>query len=105
MIEANPLKVLLYSDGTKHSSSASVCAANLFCRIPNMHLTVLQVIENIEASIEGDYNLMETWSSDHISDCEKHLLNKADSDKRSLYSEIITKTHEIFSSKGNNVKQ
>ena len=105
MIKANPLKVLLYSDGTKHSFSAAVYAADLFYRIPNMQLTVLQVDENIEATVEGDYNLMETWSTDHHLAWEKHLIDTTDSDKRSFYSEILTKTHEIFSTKGHDVKQ
>jgi len=49
MTESNLLKVLLYSDGTQHSFSAAVYAANLFYSIPNMQLTVLHVQEGVKA--------------------------------------------------------
>lgn len=103
MIDSNPLKVLLYYDGTKHSFSAAVYTANLFNNIPNMHLTVLQIQENVEGSIEGDYNLMGTWSSNNHFNIGKHLVEENDSNKRRQYSEIMTKTNKIFTERGHNV--
>lgn len=105
MTDSNPLKVLLYSDGSKHSFSAAVYTANLFYNIPNMHLTVLHLQENVEGSIEGDYNLMETWSANPHLNWEKHLVEEADSDQRMQYSQIITKTKKIFTERGHNVNQ
>lgn len=105
MTDSNPLKVLLYSDGTKHSFSASVYSANLFNNIPNMELTILNIQENVEGSLEGDYNLMESWSTSPHLNWEKHLEDEADVGKRSQYSEIMTKTIEIFTKRGHNVNK
>lgn len=105
MTDSNPLKVLLYSDGTMHSFSAAVYTANLFCNIPNMHLTVLNIQENAEGSIEGDYNLLETWSTSHHLNWEKHFEDGADSDRRKQYSEIMNTTNKIFTERGHNVNQ
>jgi nucleotide-binding universal stress UspA family protein len=98
-------KVLLYSDGTQHSLSAAVYAANLLKSIPNMHLTVLYVQDNVESSMGGDSNLIETWPIDPKSDWVKHLMGEADSDKIIQYSEILAKTYEIFSKRGYDVNQ
>ena len=107
MIDSDMLKVLLYYDGSKHSFSAAVYTANLFNNIPNMHLTVLHIEENVEGFIEGDYNLMQTWSTNPHSNMEKHLEKhleeETDSEKRIQYSEIITKTNKIFTERGHNV--
>ena len=105
MNEGNLFKVLLYFDGSQHSFSAAVYAANLFNRIPNMHLTVLHVQENAEGSKQDDYNLMEIWSTDPNSDWAKSLLEKVELNQRSQYSEIIAKTNEIFSKRGYDVNQ
>ncbi|MHB8076454.1 universal stress protein [Desulfosporosinus fructosivorans] len=105
MTNSNPLKVLLYSDGSKHSFSAAVYTANLFSNIPNMQLTVLHIQENAEGLVDEDYNLLETWSSKTHLNWEKHLVAEADSNKRKQYSQIMTKTKEIFTERGHNVKQ
>jgi len=63
-----------------------------------MHLTVLYLKENDEGSIEGDSNLMETWSSN------LYLVEDADSEKRRQNSEIITKINKIFKERGHKVK-
>lgn len=105
MTDSNPLKVLLYSDGTKHSFSAAVYTANLFCNIPNMQLTVINIQENAEGSIKGDVNLLETWSNSTHLNWEKHLVDEADSVRRKQYSDILNKTKKIFSERGHNVQQ
>lgn len=105
MTDFNPLKVLLYSDGTKHSFSAAVYTANLFNNIPNMHLTVLNIQENVEGSIERDYNLLQTWSTMPHLNWEKQLVEEADSERRKQYSKIMNKTKKIFTERGQNVDQ
>ena len=105
MSDRTMVKVLLYSDGTQHSLSAAVYAASLFKNIPNMHLTVLYVRDNVESSRGGDPNLIESWPIDPKSDWVKHLMGEADSDKIIQYSEILDKTNEIFSKRGYDVNQ
>lgn len=105
MTDSNPLKVLLYSDGTKHSFSAAVYTANLFCNIPNMQLTVLNIQENAEGSVEGDVNLLEAWSTSPHLNWEKHIVDEADSETRKQYSDIMSKTNKIFTERGHNIHQ
>lgn len=105
MTDSNPLKVLLYSDGTRHSFSAAVYAANLFNNISNMHLTVLSIQENAEGAIKGDYNLLETWSTSPHLNWEKHIVEEADLERKRQYSEIIIKTNKIFNERGHDVNQ
>lgn len=105
MTNTNMLKVLLYSDGTQHSFSAAVYAANLFYSIPNMQLTVLHVQEGVEGSVWEDSDAMETRPTNPDLDWVKHLMGEADSDKIRQYSEILTKTKEIFLERGHKVNQ
>ncbi|WP_068966042.1 universal stress protein [Desulfosporosinus sp. BG] len=105
MTNTNMLKVLLYSDGTQHSFSAAVYAANLFYSIPNMQLTVLHVQEGVEGSVWDDSDTMETRPTNPDLDWVKHLMGEADSDKIRQYSEILTKTKEIFLERGHKVNQ
>jgi len=100
MTNSNILKVLLYSDGTPHSFSAAVYAANLFYSIPNMQLTVLHVQEGVEGS-----NLMEARPTNPNLDWVKHLMGEVDSDKLKQYDEILAKTNEIFLERGHSVNQ
>jgi len=103
MTDYKSLKVLLYADGSPHSFSATVYAASLFSSIPNMLLTVLHINESVQGSIEGEYNLMETWSTNPNSDWVEHLIDEEDSEKGLEYSQILTLTNKIFSKKGQNV--
>lgn len=105
MTNSNSLKVLLYSDGTQHSFSAAVYAANLFYSIPNMQLTVLHVQEGIEGSHAEDSDMIGTRPTNPDLDWVKHLMGEADSDKIMQYSEILDKTNEIFLERGHNVIQ
>ena len=105
MINSNPSKVLLYSDGSHHSFSAAVYTANLLKSIPKIHLTVLQVQEKFEGSMDGDYILMDTRPSDPRLDWVKRLMNEDDSDKKMRYSQILAKTEEIFTVRGHNVNE
>lgn len=105
MTNSNALKVLLYSDGTQHSFSAAVYAANLFYSIPGMQLTVLHVQEGVESSMGEDSDLLETRLTNPNLDWVKHLMGEADSDKMIKYSEIFNKTNEIFLQRGHKVNQ
>jgi len=101
----NMLKVLLYSDGTQHSFSAAVYAANLFYSIPKMQLTILCVQEGVAGSIGEDAELVEATPTNPDLDWVKHLMGEADSDKIRQYSEILTKTNNIFLERGHKVNQ
>lgn len=98
----NIFRVLLYFDGSQHSFSAAVYTATLVNKIPSMHLTIVQVQER---SKEDDYILNKIWSDDPNLYWSKSLLEKVDSNQRSQYSEIISKTSEIFSERGHYVNQ
>ncbi|HBV89325.1 MAG TPA: universal stress protein [Desulfosporosinus sp.] len=104
MSDSKSLKVLLYADGSPHSFSATVYAASLFSSIPNMQLTVLHIQENAQGSIEGDYNLLETWSSNPNSDWVEHLVEE-NSETGTEYSRILAITNKIFSKRGQNVNR
>jgi len=105
MTNTDTLKVLLYSDGTPHSFSAAVYAANLFYSIPNMQLTVLHVQEGVEGTGGAGSDSMETRTTNPDLDWVKHLMGEADSEKIMQYSEILAKTNEIFLERGHDVKQ
>lgn len=119
-------KVLLYSDGSHQAFSAAVYTATLLKNMPNMHLTIVQVHETDEGSLgveyswkelrpkykryywgcskEKDYNWIDAWPISPTSDWMKRVLDEVDSDTRKQYSEILTKTNEIFFQRGLNVK-
>jgi len=103
--DGNPLKVLLYFDGSQHSLSAAVYTANLFDTIPNMYLTIMHVQENVEKSKQEDYNLMQIWLTDPNSDWRKSLMKKVEPKQRNQYCEIIAKTNMKFIERGQNIKQ
>jgi Universal stress protein UspA and related nucleotide-binding proteins len=105
MSDSNKLKVLLYSDGSQHSLSAAVYAANLLRNIPDMHLTVLYVQDNIESFKGGDSDPVKPSPIDPKLDWVKHLMGEADSDKIIQYSEILDKTSDLFSMRGYDVNQ
>ena len=105
MNDASPFKVLLYFDGSQHSLSAAVYTASLFTRIPNMYLTIVHAQENVEGSKPDNRNLREIWASDPDSGWAKGLLEKVDLNQRGQYSEIIAKTNQIFTEKGQVVNQ
>ncbi|MCO5387226.1 MULTISPECIES: universal stress protein [Desulfosporosinus] len=104
MTDSKSLKVLLYADGSPHSFSATVYAASLFSSLSNMQLTILHIHESAQGSIEGDYNLLETWSSNPNTDWVEHLIDE-DSDQGREYSEILATTNNIFSKQGQNVNR
>ncbi|MDR3602333.1 MAG: universal stress protein [Desulfosporosinus sp.] len=105
MTDSNMLKVLLYSDGTQHSFSAAVYAANLFYSIPNMQLTVLHVQEGVNGTMGEAVDWTEAREANPDLDWVKHLMGEADSDKIKKYSEILAKTNEIFTDRGHKVNQ
>jgi len=105
MTNSKSLKVLLYADGSPHSFSATVYAASLFSSLSNMQLTILHIHESVQGSIEGEYNLMETWSSNPNTDWVEHLIDDEDSDQGREYFEILATTNKIFSKRGQNVNR
>lgn len=111
MKDGKPFKVLLYFDGSQHSLSAAVYTADLFDRIPDMQLTILQIQENVEGTKLEECNLMEIWSSTPSIDTtpsveqNKSLLEKAQYNHKNQHSKIIAKINKIFFETGLNVKQ
>jgi len=119
-------KVLLYSDGSHQAFSAAVYTATLLKNMPNMHLTIVQVHEADGGSLGTEYSWKElrprykryswgcskgnvyswidTWPVSPTSDWMRRVLDEGDSAIRKQYSKILTKTNEIFSKKGLNVK-
>jgi len=102
MTDPKSLKVLLYADGSPHSFSATVYAASLFSNMPNMQLTVLHIHECVQGYIKGEYNLLETWSSNPNTDWVEHLVDEKDPDSD---RGILTITNKIFSMRGHNVNR
>lgn len=103
MTNSNMLKVLLYFDGSQHSFSAAVYAANLMRNIPDMHLTVLQVHEDTEGSTRGES--IEIWPASPSSYWVKNLINEADSEKKMQYTGLMAKTNELFLERGYDIDQ
>ncbi|EGW39537.1 universal stress protein [Desulfosporosinus sp. OT] len=89
-------KVLLYSDGSHQAFSAAVYTATLLKIIPNMHLTVVQVHERDEVSMETEYSWINTWPVSPTSEWMKHVLDGSDTETKSEYHKILNKTNEIF---------
>ena len=93
--KSNELKVLLYTDGSLHSFSAAVYAANLWQCIPFMRLTVLQV----QADPSSANNMSPTWPTSSKSDWINSI-NQNDESKKKEYSKIHARIDKIFSEKG-----
>ncbi|ODA39279.1 universal stress protein [Desulfosporosinus sp. BG] len=89
-------KVLLYSDGSHQAFSAAVYTANLLKLMPNMYLTVVQVHERDEVSMEKKYSWIDTWPVSPTSEWMKHVLDESDTETTSEYHEILNKTNAIF---------
>ncbi|HZK84610.1 MAG TPA: universal stress protein [Desulfosporosinus sp.] len=106
MTDSTDFKVLLYTDGTYHPFSAAVYAANLFTSIPNLHLTILHVKESNEVVIETDYSRADTSPVNLTSEWMEHMINdpKSDAATRKRYNEIFTKTTDIFTERGTDVR-
>lgn len=125
-MNASKFKVLLYSDGSHQAFSAAVYTAMLLKKVPNMHLTIVQVHEADGGSLgtedsgkelrprykrysrgcsKGNVSSwIDTWPVSPASDWMKRVLEEGHSDIRKQYSEILSKTNKIFSNKGFNVK-
>ncbi|AFM42484.1 universal stress protein UspA-like protein [Desulfosporosinus acidiphilus SJ4] len=97
--------VLLYVGGSEHSFSAAVYAATLLKRLPNIHLTVVQVQESTEGLLGSDnYQWTDIWPLTPNAVWMKKILNEADHETQKEYQDILDRTNEIFSQKGLNVK-
>jgi nucleotide-binding universal stress UspA family protein len=85
-------RVLLYSDGSHQAFSAAVYTATLLKKMPNMHLTVIQVQESSEVSIDP-----KAWDNWLISsDWKKRILDDSDQVKKDQYERILAQTNAIF---------
>ncbi|WP_407309164.1 universal stress protein [Desulfosporosinus sp. SB140] len=89
-------KVLLYSDGSQQAFSAAVYTATLLENMPDMHLTVLRVLENDEVSLTNHYNWANTWPLSPTSEWMKHVLSDSDHETELEYHRILNKTNRIF---------
>ena len=96
--------VLLYVDGSQHSFSASVYAATLLTRIPNMHITVVQVQDSIEEAIGSEYNWMDIWPVNPNAVWMQRIMKESNNEIKKQYQDILARTNEIFSQKGLSVK-
>lgn len=94
--------VLLYSDGSQQAFSAAVYSANLLRKMPNMHLTIVQVQESDEGSTGTEYSWIDTWPVSPTSEWMKRVI-ESDSNVRNLYNDILNKTNEIFTESAKNV--
>ena len=54
-------KAILYTDGSNHSFSAAVYAANLLKKMPNLHLSIVQVQENSAEPVNPDLLTVDNW--------------------------------------------
>ncbi|AFM41283.1 universal stress protein UspA-like protein [Desulfosporosinus acidiphilus SJ4] len=95
--------VLLYSDGSHQAFSAAVYTATLLENMPDMHLTVLRVIDNSEAPAFKAYDWTDTWPGTPTSEWMKHVLSDSDSETEREYHMILRKTNQIFFNQGYNV--
>jgi nucleotide-binding universal stress UspA family protein len=94
-------KVLLYSDGSQQAFSAAVYTATLLENMPDMHLTVLRVLESAGGSSKiENYNWTDTWPVSPTSEWMQHVLNESNSETESEYHKILEKTNSIFFNKG-----
>jgi len=103
---SNKVKVLLYSDGSKHSFSAAAYTAALVKSLPNLKVTVVQVQECGEDSRPVDRQIddeLDNKSASSLADWLKRVINESNSADKSMYNEILNKTNGIFFEKGLNV--
>lgn len=98
-------KVLLYSDGSHQAFSAAVYTATLLENMPDMHLTVLRVLENAEGSSTKEHNWTDTWPLTPTSEWMKHVLSESDGETETEYHRILSKTNKIFFKQGYQVIQ
>lgn len=118
-------KVLLYSDGSHQAFSAAVYTATLLKNMANMHLTIVQLQECDEGSMEteyswkelrpkykryywgssngAEYSWIDTWPVSPTTDWMKRVLDESDSGTRKQYDEILAKTNQIFLRRALNV--
>lgn len=89
-------KVLLYSDGSHQAFSAAVYTATLLKKMPNMHVTVIQVQESDEGSINPEVNWRDNWPISPTSDWKKRVIDDADQATKDLYEKILSQTKGIF---------
>lgn len=119
-------KVLLYSDGSHQAFSAAVYTATLLKKMPNMHLTIMQIQQRDDGSKGTEYSWLElrpkykryhwgcstgteyswidTWPACPTPGWMKGVLNESEWDMKNQYDKILTKTNEIFLARKLDVK-
>ncbi|MDQ7092396.1 universal stress protein [Desulfosporosinus sp. PR] len=96
-------KVLLYSDGSQQAFSAAVYTATLLENMPDMHLTVLRILENNQASSIEQHSWTDSWPISPTAEWMKHVLSDSDGKTETEYHRILNKTNGIFFNQGYHV--
>ncbi|WP_407309166.1 universal stress protein [Desulfosporosinus sp. SB140] len=96
-------KVLLYSDGSHQAFSAAVYTATLLNKMPNMHLTVVQVQESDEGAVNPEINWAENWPISPTSEWKKRVVDQSDQATKSQYEKILSRTKDIFTEREENI--
>jgi len=89
--------VLLYSDESQPAFFAVVYSAILLMNMPNMYLTVVQLKESSDGSMETENDWINSWPISPATDWMKDVMDGSDSAAKTRYHEILTKIDEIFS--------
>ena len=91
--------VLLYSDESQPAIFAAVHSAMLLMKIPNMHLTVVQLKQSKDGSIGTKSDEINSWPVSPTSDLMKNVMGGSNTADKIKYYEILTKTNKIFSNR------
>ena len=86
--------VLLYSDESQPAIFAAIYSAMLLMKMPNMHLTVVQLKQSRDFTIGTESNSCPISST---SDWMGEVMGGSDTVNKTRYHEILEKTNEIFS--------
>ena len=89
--------VLLYSDESQPAIFAAVHSAMLLMKIPNMHLTVVQLKQSKDGSIGTKSDEINSWPVSPTSDLMENVMGGSNTADKIKYYEILTKTNKIFS--------
>lgn len=122
----NKFRVLLYSDGTQQALSATVYAATLLQKIPNMYLTIVQIQECKDksmgtrynwlelrpkqkrfyrsSSVDSDFRWVDTWKNNPSLTWVERMEEKCDWKLKNQYYRIVNKINRIFLESTDNIE-
>lgn len=89
--------VLLYSDESQSTFFAIVYSAMLLMNMPNMHLNVVQLKDSDDGLKITINDWINSWHIKLTPNWMKDVWGGIDSNARTRYLDIISKTNEIFS--------